>query len=446
MTDDIKNGIAGQVSEETIYKQACEYLPGGISRNVVFRQPHPHYVASASECYVTDIYGAKRADFANNMASLIHGHAHPAITEAVCRQIAQGTAFTIGTKIEIGLAELLCRRVPSFEKIRFMNSGTEAVMAMVKTARAYTGRPKIAKAEGAYHGSYDAVEVSQNSNPSNWGDIESPNRVPLVPGTPQGVLDDVVIFPFNDPERTVRILDKHADKIACVLIDPLPHRIGMIPAEKYFIQAVYDWTRKNGALLVFDEVICFRVNYMGAQAEYGISPDLTALGKIIGGGFPIGALAGRNEIMDIMDPRSRFFRFPLSGTFSANPVSMTAGRTAMEFFDQQAVGRLNVLAQKAIAQIKEAASLAEVPISITGGGSLFKIHFRETPPASYRQSLEDNRLKNVLNAFVEHLYDKGIILINSCSCALSTAMGQKEIDLLSEAALSGFKHIKPYLK
>lgn len=446
MTNGIKEGLAGQNSEEALYKRACEYLPGGVSRNVIFRKPHPFYVSSASGCYVTDINGVKRVDFANNIASLIHGHAHPAIVEAVCDQIRKGTAFTIGTEVEIQLAQLLCDRVPGFQKIRFVNSGTEAVMAMIKTARAFTGRPKIAKAEGGYHGSYDCAEVSQSANPSNWGSPDLPNKVPQVYGTPQGVLNDVVIYPFNDIERTINILDRHADQIACVILDPVPHRIGMIKARAEFVEALHDWTRKNGALLAFDEVICFRVNYQGAQGNYKVAPDLTSLGKIIGGGFPVGAFAGRSDVMEVLDPVSSSFKFPLSGTFSANPVSMTAGRVAMEMFDREAVTKLNAVAQVARKQLSEAARIAGIPACITGDGSMFKIHFCDEPPTTYRETYEDDRAKKIINMFLEHLYEKGVMIINSCSCVFSTVVTQKEIDILSEAALSGFKHIKPYLK
>ncbi len=432
-------------NEAQLYAQACEVMPGGISRNVVFRKPHPFYVAEAAGAYITDIHGVKRVDFANNIASLIHGHAHPAIVEAVCAQIRKGTAYTIGTEIEIEHAQLLCDRVPGFEKIRFMNSGTEAVMAMIKAARAFTGKPKIAKAEGGYHGSYDTAEVSQSASPATWGDINQPNSVAHVKGTPQAVLDNVVIYPYNDIERTLSILDKHAGDIACVLIDPVPHRIGMVQATPAFVEALYNWTRKHNALLCFDEVICFRAAYEGAQSNYSVKPDLTSLGKIIGGGFPVGAFAGRRDIMDILDPGGSDFRFALSGTFSANPVSMTAGGVAMEMFDRNAVDKINELSQVAIRQIYEAGKMAGIPLSITGKGSMFKVHFRETPPTTYRDCYEDARLKSIMNLFLESMYAEGVIMINSCSCVLSTVITQAEIDLLSEAMLRSFRVIKPQL-
>ena len=425
-------------TESELYAEACKVLPGGFSRNVLFRKPHPHYVSKASGCYVTDVNGIERIDFANNVASLIHGHAHPAIVEAVTEQISRGTAFTVGTEVEIELATLLCNRVPSFDKIRFVNSGSEAVMAMIKAARAYTGRPKIAKAEGGYHGSYDFAEVSQSASPATWGSLEAPNSVPHAKGTPQAVLDNVVTFPFNDLDRTIQILNKHADEIACVIVDPIPHRIGMAPAKHEFIEGLRAWTHNRGALLCFDEVICFRVNYEGAQYDYPVRPDMTSLGKIIGGGFPIGAFAGRQEVMDILDPANNNFRFPLSGTFSANPVSMTAGKVAMQMFDREAVNKVNAMTAKAVSQVEEAGKIAGIPICTSGRGSMYKVHFRETAPITYRDAYEDEHMKKIMSTFIDHVYDQGIMLINSCTAVVSTVITQKEIDILTEFFL---KHI-----
>jgi len=380
-------------TSKLIFERALKVLPGGVSRNTIYREPHPYYASNAHGSYIRDINGVERLDFANNMASLIHGHSYGPIKDAVSEQMKKGTAFTMGTEAEVAFAELLIDRSPGFEKIRFMNSGTEAVMTMIKASRAFTGKQKIAKAEGAYHGTYDYAEISQTSNPNNWGDINKPNSVPVVEGTPQGVLDDVIIFPFNDVEKTIKLLDQNADQIACVIIDPVPHRVGLFPANRQFIEAIYNWTRKNNALMVFDEVVSFRVNYSGAQHDYIHKPDLTALGKIIGGGFPSGALAGKSEIMDVMDPRQTFLRHPQSGTFSANPISSTAGRIAMEMFDEQAVLDLNALTITARKQIEEAIKIADIPISITGAGSMFRLHLLEKPPMYYREAFQSKQEK-----------------------------------------------------
>ena len=426
-----------------LYDRGLKVMPGGCSRNTILKKPHPLYVEKGEGCYVTDIEGVERVDFANNMCSLIHGHAHPAITEAVTAQLAKGTAFTIGTEAEVLYAEHIVNRSDSFEKMRFVNSGTEAVMSCLKAARAYTGRSKIAKAEGAYHGLYDYAEVSQTSKPENWGDADSPSSVPVAYGTPQAALDDVVIIPFNDTERAMKILDENAEDLACVVLDLLPHRIGLIPANEDFVRAVYNWTRKNDSLLVFDEVITYRMNYGGAQQWFeGINPDLTAMGKMIGGGFPVGALAGRADVMDVMNPLTEKVLFPHSGTFSANPITMTAGRVAMDLFDQEALVKINILADYARKSIREAINIADVPACVTGAGSMFRIHMKSEEPTSYRDGYVNQREKNLTKTLLNHLFDDGIMMINTCSGVLSTVMGEKEIDRLSEAVLGGLNKMK----
>ncbi len=447
MNDKITGSTIKKRTSEEIYKQACNIIPGGVSRNTVFHKPYPHYAGTAKGCYVTDLDGVSRIDFANNMASLIHGHAHPAIVEGVTKQIQNGTAYTLATEAEVALAQLLCDRTPSFEKIRFVNSGTEAVMAMIKASRAYTGKPKIAKAEGAYHGTYDFAEVSQTASPDKWGDINKPNSVPLANGTPQGVLNDVIIFPYNDIERTIAILDQQASQIACVLIDPVPHRVGLVAGAKEFIEAIYQWTRKNNALMVFDEVITYRVNYSGAQEDYSVKPDLTALGKIIGGGFPVGAFTGRSEIMKVLDPSEKKLLFPHSGTFSANPVTMTAGRIAMELFDKEAVDKLNALTKKAISQIEEAIKIADVPVSVTGAGSMFRVHLKATPPNTYREAYQPKEATMLISEMLDYLfYKENLMMINTLACMFSTALTQKEVDILSNAFLNMFKQFKPQIE
>lgn len=431
-------------NSEEIYRQACEVLTGGVSRNTVYRKPFPNYADKASGCHITDIDGTERIDFANNMAALIHGHAHPAIINAVIDQLHKGTAYTLASEIEVAFAQLLCKRAEGFEKIRFVNSGTEAVMAAIKASRAFTGRPKIAKAEGTYHGTYDFAEVSQTANPSNWGDLENPNSVPLVFGTPKEILDNVIIFPFNNIEITLAILDKHADQIACILIDPVPHRVGLIPATNEFIEAVYNWTRRNGALLVFDEVVTFRTNYGGAQENYNAKPDITALGKIIGGGFPVGAIAGRSDIMKVLDPREPNLKFPHSGTFSANPVTMTAGYVAMDLFNRDAVLKLNAQTNNAVNQIKEVIKLADVPVSITGAGSMFRFHLKESPPTTYREAYQSKETIAVINELLDFLFfNEKILMINTFACMFSTVLTQKEIDKLSNGLLHAFNALKP---
>lgn len=424
-----------------LYERALNVLPGGVSRNAALQDPQPLYVDKGQGCRLTDIEGVTRIDFANNMASLIHGHADPDMVRLVTEQLRRGTAFNAATEIEVRCAEHLRSRNPGFEKLRFVNSGTEALMVGVKVARAFTGRPMIAKAEGAYHGGYDYLEVSQAPTPANWGSVDDPALVPLVHGTPQSAVDEVVIIPFNDTERTIALLERSKHKLACVVLDLMPHRIGLNPANPEYVAAVRDWTARNGVLFLIDEVITFRSTYGGLQQQYKVAPDLTAMGKMIGGGFPIGAIAGRAEIMDVLNPRSKSYVFPHSGTFSANPISVGAGLAAMEKFDRREVDRLNALARRAVKGVEQAIRDTGAAASVTGTGSMFRIHVKPKPPRDYREAYttpeENKRVKTLLN----HMFDEGFILINSCSAAISTPMTEVEIDALVAALRTGLQKL-----
>lgn len=431
---------------EQLFNEAIKVLPGGVSRNTIFRKPYPFYAAKGEGCYVTDVEGVTRIDFANNMASLIHGHAYAPIVNAVSAQLAKGSCFTMATEVEIDFAKLLCERVPSFDKIRFVNSGTEAVMAMLKASRAYTGKAKIAKVEGAYHGAYDYAEVSQTANPNNWGDINKPSSVPVAVGTPIKALDDVVVIPFNDVERAIHILDQHKDEIACILVDLLPHRVGLIPASDEFICALRKWADNNASLLVFDEVITFRTNYSGAQQNYSVEPDLTALGKMIGGGFPTGAFAGCDKVMKVLDPFEAKVLLPHSGTFSANPVTMTAGLVAMQDFDKETVAKLNNLAIYAREEITKVIKDVAIDACVTGAGTMFRVHLKAQAPKNYREAYVDKDEAKLINTLLEHMFANGVMMINTCSATLSTTMTKKEIDHLVATLKSGFEMLKSKIK
>src|SRR5499426_2318698 len=248
-----------------LFARAQGVLPGGNSRTTVYMAPYPPYAASGEGCWVTDVEGDRRLDCLNNYTALIHGHAHPAIVEAATRRLALGASFPMPTPEEIELAALLCERLPSAERVRFTNSGSEAVMIALKAARGFTGRPKIAKFEGAYHGSYDWAEVSLSSGSGDWGPADAPTSVAYAKGTPPSVLEEVVVLPFNRTELAVARIEREARNLAAVLIDPMPNRAGLIPARPEFLRAIREVTRAHGICLIFDEVISFRVGYHGAQ-------------------------------------------------------------------------------------------------------------------------------------------------------------------------------------
>src|SRR3954469_2723525 len=288
-------------ASRTMYDRALASLPGGNTRTTVYMKPYPIYAARGKGCRVWDLDGNEYIDCINNFTALIHGHAHPALVQAAKQQLALGSAFGLPTESEVELAELLASRLPAVDQVRFCNSGTEAVMMALKAARAFTGRPKIAKCEGAYHGSYDYAEVSLDPTPEAWG-RNAPVSVAYAKGTPDNVLADVITIPFNDAEAAVSLIREHGAELACVLVDPMPNRAGLVPADGAYLEALRAVTREIGALLIFDEVIAFRLGYHGAQGLWGIDPDLPTLGKIMGGRFPVGAIAGQKQSMAVFDP------------------------------------------------------------------------------------------------------------------------------------------------
>jgi glutamate-1-semialdehyde 2,1-aminomutase len=423
-----------------LYRRALKSLPGGNTRTTVFMRPFPIYAASGAGCRVRDVDGNEYIDCINNFTSLIHGHAHPALIEAVTKQLALGSAFGMPTESEIDLAELLAARLPSVEQVRFSNSGTEAVMMALKAARAYTGRPKIAKCEGAYHGSYDYAEVSLDPAPSAWGG-NAPVSIAYARGTPESVLADVVTIPFNDVEAAVTLIREYGPQLACVLVDPMPNRAGLVPADKSYLQALRQMTREVGALLIFDEVITFRLGFHGAQDLWGIEPDLTTLGKIIGGGFPVGAIAGGKKFMAVFDPTSGKPALPHGGTFSANPVTMRAGLVAMQLLDKSAFARLDAIGQAVRDGIDAAFRKTGVPGRTVGLGSLLKIHFTDRKIRDYRSAYLNEaeiRRQTVFNA---GLLNRGILAASYGLMALSLPMTDADVDKIVKAAVASLEEV-----
>ncbi len=418
---------------QKMYDRALSSLPGGNTRTTVFMKPYPIYAARGEGCRVFDLDGNAFIDCINNFTSLIHGHAHPALIKAATDQLALGSAFGLPTQSEVELAELLAARLPSVDQLRFTNSGTEAVMMALKAARAFTGRPKIAKCEGAYHGSYDYAEVSLDPTPEQWG-RNAPVSVAYARGTPDNVLADVVAIPFNDAEAAVSLIREHGPELACVLIDPMPNRAGLAPADKAYVQALRDVTREVGALLIFDEVITFRLGYAGAQGIWDIEPDLTTLGKIMGGGFPVGAVGGRKDVMAVFDPRPGKPMLPHGGTFSANPVTMRAGLAAMELLDHAAFARLDAMGEAVRSGINGAFRRNSVPGGTVGLGSLLKIHFADRPVRDYRSAYLTEQEAQRQAIFNRGLLNRGVLAAGYGLMALSTPMLDADIDAIIEAA------------
>ena len=423
-----------------LYERALASLPGGNSRTTVFMKPYPIYAARGAGCRVWDIDGNRYIDCINNFTSLIHGHAHPALIEAATMQLSLGSAFGLPTESEIELAELLVSRLPSVHQVRFTNSGTEAVMMALKAARAFTGRPMIAKCEGAYHGSYDYAEVSLDPVPDAWG-RNAPVSVAYAKGTPEKVLEDVVTIPFNDVESAVSLIREHGRELACVMVDPMPNRAGLAPADKPYLDALRQVTREVGALLIFDEVITFRLGYRGAQGLWDIDPDLTTLGKIMGGGFPVGAIAGRKQFMAVFDPSHGKPALPHGGTFSANPVTMRAGLAAMELLDESAFQRLDRIGERVRTGIDAAFARCGLPGGTVGLGSLLKVHFADRPIRDYRSAYPSEQEARRQAIFNLGLLNRGVLAAGYGLMALSTPMTDEDIDLIIAAASAALAEV-----
>lgn len=414
-----------------LYDRAKRVMPGGITRGLPWQDPFPVYAGFGNGAYISDVDGTRRLDLVGNFASLIHGHAHPAIVSAVQKCVALGTAFALPTEPEVALAEKISERAPALEWVRFSNSGSEAVMSAIKAARALTGRSKIVKVEGAYHGSYDYAEVSLDSSPHNWGN--DPQSVGYSSGVPKGVTDDVIVIPFNDLASAERIIDAERANVAAVLLDATPSYLGFIPISTEFATGVTKLAKKIGALVILDEVISFRLHRGGAQTLFDIKPDLTVLAKIIGGGFPIGAVAGRRDVMGVFDHRQGKPLLPSSGTFTGNPVSMTAGGVSMDLLTQEAIDRLDRLGERLRRGVASAFDHAGFPGQITGVSSMFKIQGHRRPVKDYRSSFHSPAEEQTVRTLQAALLRAGFHISSKGMGFLSTAMTEADIDRFVDA-------------
>jgi glutamate-1-semialdehyde 2,1-aminomutase len=422
-----------KTATERLFDEACRYMPGGTSRIHYYFAPHPIYAHSAQGFTVTDVDGTDRLDFLNNMTALVHGHRHPAINAAILDQLERGIAFSEPSGPEVRLAKLLVERVASLDKIRFANSGTEAVMMAIKLARAFTGRSKIAKFEGHYHGYYDYVQTSYASTPNNWGPADAPVTTASSGGLADDVLGQVLTMPYNDRDAVERLLARDGRSIAALILDPLSNRAGFPTPAEGFLEFLREITRAHGIVLIYDEVISFRVGFGGAQGKYGGDPDLTAFGKIMGGGMPVGAVGGTNAIMALLDPRNGTPAVASGGTYSANPLTMAAGYAAMEQLTPASHAHLDHLGERLRTEASAAFVEAGVPGQVTGDGSLFRILLTSNPVTDYRSSLKGALPAAQMAKLHLALLDEGVIVSSSGLGCVTTPMGDGEIDRFVDA-------------
>jgi glutamate-1-semialdehyde 2,1-aminomutase len=415
-----------------LFERARRYLPGGNTRTTVFAPPYPYYLQGGQGARLTDVEGQTRLDFLNNYTSLLHGHGHPQVVAAAQAQVARGTAFGGPTEYEVELAEIIATRVPAIERVRFTNSGTEAVMMAVKAARGYTGRPKIAKFEGCYHGTYDVAEVSVSHDPDAAGSPDEPAGVSESAGLAPGTLENVVVLPFNNRDAAARIVEREAKQLAAVIVDPLANQAGFPEPEPGFLSFLRELTGRHGILLIADEIISFRIGYHGASHRMGFEPDLVTLGKIIGGGFPVGAVGGSAEVMSVFDPTRGKPRVPHGGTFNANPVTTAAGTAAMRLWTEAEVARLERLGDDLRTRANWVLEESGLAFKLTGQGSLFRIVPTQAGH-DYRSAYADGSSAAQRRQLQLRLLGAGIVISPTGLGCLSTVMDAPEVTEFVEA-------------
>ena len=415
---------------KTLHERAKKVLPAGVSYGIRYFEPYPFYTAKAQGSKLYDVDGNEYVDFWLGHTALILGHSPPAVMEAVKKQLEKGTHYGTAHELEIELAEQVVKMVPNAEMVRFTNSGTEANMYAVRLSRAYTGKNKIAKFEGGWHGGYDALHTG----------VKHPFDIPESAGLTKGALQDTILLPFNNLEEVEKRLKN--EKVASIIIEPVLGAGGGIPAEKEFLKGLREFCNENETLLIFDEVITgFRLAPGGAQQYYGVKADLTVFGKILGGGFPVGAFCGPKEIMERLDatlyPRPQYSFH--GGTFTANPITMTAGLATLKLLeDGSLISQLNMLGEKIRKQLKEIFENNSLDIQVTGDSSLFNVHFtkEEVKDASAVFRADRKRLAEYHLTLIEN----GVFFLPTHAGALSTSHSKEDIDKLFSETEKYAKH------
>lgn len=422
---------------EQAFEEARKYMPGGVN-SPVRSYPNmgcpPPFIDHAKGAYITDIDGNTYIDYVGSWGPMVLGHAHPAVIAAIQKAAEKSTSFGAPTLLETKLAELITEIIPSIEKLRLVSSGTEATMSALRAARGYTGRDKILKFEGCYHGHGDSLLVKAGSGASTFGKPDSA-------GVTKGTAQDTLVVPYNDIPAFRAMMDREGDNIAAVIVEPVAGNMGMIPPVDGFLQTLREETEKHGTVLIFDEVMCgFRTDFHGAQAKYGIHPDMTCLGKIIGGGLPAAAYGGRREIMNCIAPDGSVYQ---AGTLSGNPLAVTAGietlRQIMSIPDFNA--RVAAKVTKLLAGWQEAADEAGVPVQLHQSGSMFGLFFSEKPVLNYQDACAADAVS--FRVWFRSMLEQGIYLAPSPfeTIFMSWAHSDEDIEKTIAAAKVAMKKV-----
>jgi glutamate-1-semialdehyde 2,1-aminomutase len=420
---------------EHLYRRAREVIPGGVNSPVRDYAPYPLFVASAKDSRFRTVDGEEFLDYCLGYGALLDGHAQVEVIEVVQKALGRGSIYGQPTEMEVELASLVKNLVPSMEMVRLVNSGTEATMHSLRLARGFAGRQKILKFEGGYHGAHDSVLVRAGSGASTWG-------VPNSEGVSKDVAMDTLVARFNDDEATSKIIEDHANELAAVIVEPVMGNMGPILPRRGFLETLRKVTRENGVVLVFDEVITgFRIALGGAQEYFRIRPDMTVLGKILGGGFPIAAFGGRREIMEKLVPLGRVYQ---AGTYSGNPVSVAASLATLQSLKRRAgqlypkLGKTGEQLRRGISDLIESAKLTA---QVNGLSSMFQIFFTDHQVTDYDSAKTSDTTR--FNKYFRSLLASRVFVPPSQfeTCFLATSHTEDEIQVTLEAIGSALRNL-----
>lgn len=406
-----------------LYRRACHSLPGGDTRVSVHFLPFPTYFARGEGCRVKDVDGNEYIDFVNDYTALVLGHCHPGVVSGVRMQVGLGSAYAAPTEYEILLAEAIRHRVPSIEAIRFCNSGTEATLHALRASRIFTGRPKVIKMDGGYHGSLNPIELASLKQIAE--DRLAQGRVHHRKQARPKAVDETISVPVNDPTAVQSAVEEFRTELAAIIIEPMLGSGGCIPAEPSYLHLLRELCSSAGALLIFDEIQTLRLHPGGMQEIIGVRPDLTCLGKMIGGGFPVGAFGGREDIMRMFSPSESHF-VPHGGTFNANPISMSAGLITLKLFDSQAIARLNSMGEALRKRLVGIAESLGLSLQVTGIGSIMQVHANPQPVLNSEIARSDD--PDIQRCIHLQLLQAGFCIAPRGMLCLSTPMSDDQLD------------------